>query len=281
MSEPEKVKMAESINFGFEQAKNAFLSLSSSSNVLAVVAFFILIVIVFTILLRLCIALISYIFSSKNNVRLITGIVQGNAPRVFPQDPSIDGAITIERSNNAKGGIEFTWSVWINISSIGTGTSYQNIFTKGNQNVTSTGINSPNNAPGLYLSPGVNSLLFIMNTFEVVSEEIVIPDVPMNKWVNVVMTCENKIINIYINGVVAKSQQLIGVPKQNYGDVYIALGGGFDGLLSNLWYWNKRLDIDEIQTLFARGPSTTYIGNLNTKQRGANYLALDWYFNNS
>jgi hypothetical protein len=264
-------------------AGTELFSILSSTNVLAVIAFFILVVVAFTIVLRLGIAFISYLFSTRNHAKLITGIVDGNVSRVFPQDPSLENSVTIERSNNAKGGIEFTWSVWLNFTSVSKNGMYQNIFFKGNSNIGDNGgINTPNNAPGLYLAPGTNSLLFIMNTFEVINEEIIIPDIPMNKWINVVMTCQNKTINIYVNGVVSRSQTLIGVPKQNYGDVYVALGGGFDGYLSNLWYWNKTLSITDIQNLYTRGPNTkSFSTDLSSYKRksSANYLSLQWYLN--
>ncbi len=264
-------------------AGTELFSILSSTNVLAVIAFFVLVVVAFTIVLRLGVAFISYLFSTRNHAKLITGIVEGNVSRVFPQDPSLENSVTIDRSNNAKGGIEFTWSVWLNVASVSKNGMYQNIFFKGNNNIgTDTGINTPNNAPGLYLAPGTNSLLFIMNTFEVINEEIIIPDIPMNKWINVVMTCQNKTINIYVNGVVSRSQTLIGVPKQNYGDVYVALGGGFDGYLSNLWYWNKSLSITDIQNLYTKGPNTkSFSTDLSSYKRksSANYLSLQWYLN--
>jgi len=276
---PEKIE--KEIVKDVEYAKTELFSILSSTNVLAVIAFFILVIVAFTIILRLGVAFISYLFSTRNHAKLITGIVDGGVSRIFPQDPSITNSVTIERSNNAKGGIEFTWSVWLNITGVSNNGLYQNIFFKGNNGMDSTnGINTPNNAPGLYVAPGTNNLLFIMNTFEVINEEIVIPDIPMNKWINIIMTCQNKTINIYVNGVVSKSQTLIGVPKQNYGDVYVALGGGFNGYLSNLWYWNKTLSITDIQNLYAKGPNTkSFSTDLSSYKRksSANYLSLQWY----
>lgn len=266
-----------------DKTDSGFSSILASEDVLAVIAFLVLAIILFIILLRLGVAFISYLFSSRNSAKLITGIVDGSTTRVFPQDPTINNSVTIERSNNAKGGIEFTWSVWLNLTGISKTGQFQNIFTKGNNNVNvSNGINTPNNAPGLYVTPGVNSLLFIMNTYEIINEEIIIPNIPMNNWVNVIMTCQNKTINIYVNGVISKNKTLLGVPKQNYGDVYVALGGGFDGYLSNLWYWNKTLSISEIQDLYNKGPNTkSFASDLDAfKQKPVNnYLSLQWYLN--
>jgi hypothetical protein len=55
-----------------------------------------------------------------------------------------------------------------------------------------------------------------MNTFSVINEQIVIPDLPLNKWVNVIIRCENTTLDVYINGTITRSHMLHGVPKQNY-----------------------------------------------------------------
>ena len=104
-----------------------------------------------------------------------------------------------------------------------------------------------------------------------------------NNWVNIVLVCQNKTLDIYVNGVIAQSMTLTGVPKQNYGDVFIGLGGGFDGYVSNLWYWDHVLSLSEIQNLFQKGPKTVMVSTQtdlkDTANRGNNYLALQWYTN--
>jgi len=66
------------------------------------------------------------------------------------------------------------------------------------------GMNFPNNAPGLYITPNTNNLAVIMNTFNVINEEIIINDIPLNKWLNVVIRCQNTNLDVYINGTIAK-----------------------------------------------------------------------------
>jgi hypothetical protein len=92
---------------------------------------------------------------------------------------------------NATDGIEFTWSVWIYIENLKEG-SYKHIFHKGNGGLETSGLNFPNNAPGLYLAPDTNNLVIIMNTFDVINEEITIPDIPLNKWLNIILVTFNK-----------------------------------------------------------------------------------------
>ena len=198
---------------------------------------------------------------------------------VFPQDPSSNDAVTIYRSVNASDGIEFSWSVWINIENLQTNQGiYKHIFSKGNSDLDDSGLIQPNNAPGLYIAPNTNTLVVIMNTFNVINEEILIPNIPMNKWVNVIIRCQNTTLDVYINGTIARSINLIGVPKQNYGDVYLAMNGGFSGYISNLWYYNYALGTAAIQKLQEKGPNTKLIGSNGLNDPMRDYLSLRWFF---
>jgi hypothetical protein len=136
----------------------------------------------------------------------------------------------------------------------------------------------PNNAPGLYIAPNTNALVVVMNTFNVINEEIIIPDIPINKWVNIIIRCQNTTLDVYINGTIARSINLVGVPKQNYGDVYVAMNGGFDGYISNLWYYNYALGTAAIQNLVTKGPNTKMIGGNGLADKMYNYLSLRWFF---
>ena len=192
---------------------------------------------------------------------------------------SHNGAVTIYRSINATQGLEFTWSVWIFISELQTNAGiYKHIFSKGNSNLTDKGLISPNNAPGLYIAPDTNALIVKMNTFNVINEEIIIPDIPINKWVSVIIRCENIKLDVYINGTVTRSVNLVGVPKQNYGDVYVAMNGGFDGYISNLWYYNYALGTAAIQRIVENGPNTKMIGSNGMNDKMRDYLSLRWFF---
>jgi hypothetical protein len=236
-------------------------------------------VIGFVIFLRIGVSTLSWIFKPSESPHLIDGMVDAKQMIIFPQDPSNNGAVTIYRSVNASQGLEFSWSVWIFISDLQNNAGiYKHIFSKGNSNLNENGLISPNNAPGLYIAPHTNSLVVKMNTFNVINEEIVIPDIPINKWVNVIIRCENTKLDVYINGTVTRSVNLVGVPKQNYGDVYVAMNGGFDGYISNLWYYNYSLGTAAIQRIVENGPNTKMIGSSGMSDKMRDYLSLRWYF---
>ena len=251
-----------------------------SNSLVAKFAFLFLVMFAFIILLRLGISVISWFFKPNESPLLINGMVDAKQMLVFPQDPSGNsGAVTIYRSNNATDGIEFTWSTWIFINGLEyLDGQYKHIFYKGNSDLVSNGLNYPNNAPGLYLAPHSNKLIVMMNTFSVINEEVVIPDVPINKWVNIIIRCQNTTLDIYANGTIIRSLRLAGVPKQNYGDVFVGANGGFDGYVSNLQYFNYSLGTAAIQRIVARGPNTTLIGNTGMNDKNRDYLSLRWFF---
>ena len=271
--------MSSNGSFSTSNGTSGFLE---SNSLVAKFAFILLVIFVFVILLRAGISLISYIFKPNGSPRLINGTVDATQQMIFYQDPSgSTGSSTIYRSVNQTDGLEFSWSVWINITNlVYLDGRFRHIFYKGNSSLTSNGLNFPNNAPGLYIAPDTNALVVIMNTFNVINEEIVIPDIPLNKWVNVIIRCENTTLDVYINGTIARSIELHGIPKQNYGDVYVAANGGFQGSISDLWYFNHALGTAEIQRIFENGPNTTAVSTSpSTASTTTNdYLSLRWFF---
>jgi hypothetical protein len=257
-------------------ASSSFLQ---SNSLVANVTFLILVVFGFIILLRIGMMILGYFLSPIDSPRLINGMIKGTQPYTIFQDSSKNAKKTIYRSVNENKGIEFTWSVWIFITDIKeSDNKYRHVFSKGDSVIEDNGMNGIN-APGLYLAPNLNKLVVVMNTFEVINEEIEISDIPMNKWVNVIIRCRNTTLDVYINGTIARSVYLSGIPKQNYGNVYLASHGGFDGYISNLWYFNYALGTSDIQRLSDKGPNTKMISqSTGMNDTMFDYLSLRWFF---
>jgi len=241
--------------------------------------FLLIVLFIFIILLRLGISFMSWLLKPSTSPKLINGMIDAKNMIMFPQDPTSSNAVPINRSVNETNGVEFTWSVWVFIDNLQyLSGQYRHIFHKGNDQLTDTGLNFPNNAPGLYISPNTNALVVIMNTFNDINQEVVVPNIPLNKWLNVIIRCQNDKLDIYINGTITKSIQLNGVPKQNYGDVFVAMNGGFDGFISNLWYYNYALGTTAISNLVNSGPNLKMYGANSISNTLSKYLSLRWYF---
>lgn len=254
------------------QASEDFLN---SNSLVAKFAFLLLVIIVFLFLLRIISTIIASIMSPSGNQTIIKGSKDGKQAMVVPQDPKISGAKTIVRSVNQEDGIEFTWSAWIYIDDLEYKKGlYKHIFHKGNDKFTPQNTAYPNNAPGLYIHPNKNALVLIMNTFDDINEEIVIEDIPLNKWISVVIRVDGRNVDIYINGNLKVRHKMRSVVKQNYGDVYVSMQGGFSGLISSLKYYNKGLSTMEIYSIDKKGPNLSTDKDLKVFPP---YFSLRWY----
>ena len=90
----------------------------ASNSMVAKVAFLILVVILFVVLLRLGGALLTWFFSPSKSPKLINGMKNAKLIKHIPADPTEDNSIPILRSNNERDGIEFSWSVWLYIDDL-------------------------------------------------------------------------------------------------------------------------------------------------------------------
>jgi hypothetical protein len=281
-----KFQMEQYASNKYVQGGKDFLS---ANNLVAKFAFLILILIVFMLLFSLGSAILSAIFATKHNPILIDGTIDATQMMVIPQDPSKKGAIPILRSDNQREGIEFTWSVWVLIN----GNLYaqrsnqpMHIFHKGNNNFVQ-GLAYPLNGPGLYITPkkidsargDTAGLRIIMNTFTSIDQDIQIDDIPLNKWVNVIIrvTKQNQ-LDVYINGTLVKRLMLDSVPRQNYGDVYVSMNGGFPGNTASLQYFEKAIGTNKIQSIVDKGPNKKILGGNTSGSNDSNkYISTQWY----
>ena len=249
------------------------------------IAFILFVLILFVMFLGLGVSLIMMIFSPNGSPHLIDGMKDATEMLVIHQDPGYKGAVPVLRSNDQREGMEFTWSVWLYVKNLNDNQGQmKHIFHKGNNKLNfdagsdvPRGMNYPNNGPGLYLTSDTNELVVVMNTFDEIIEEIRVSNLPMKKWVNVMIRCEGSTIDVYINGNIAKRHVLQSVPKQNYGDVYVNANNGYNGNLSDLWYFDKALGLSKIQSIVEKGPNLKLAGKSAVSESHPPYLSLRWY----
>ena len=265
-------------NSNIVRGSKAFLSTNS---LVAKIVFLILVVIMFILLMRWGAYLLTRFMAPNQNPKLISGMKQGETGITISQNPGIIGSIPVMRSRNQTDGLEFTYTVWIRIRNLpSSGNVRKHIFHKGSEPpAKANGIFYPNNAPGLYIHPTRNTLIVVMNTFKNITEEVEINDIPLNKWVNVAIRVEGNKMDVYINGTIALRHIFSSVPKQNYGNVYVNMNHGFNGLLSDLWYHDYALSASEIESIVKDGPDMRMNKSLTSGL--PNYLSLNWFFQNS
>ena len=285
-------------DFSSKNVMNTSSEFLSSNSIIAKFAFLILLLVVFMVLLKVGGIVINYFMSPTKQPYLVKGFARGNIPATISQDPANSKAPVVYRSNNQSGGIEFTWTAWLLIDSVGIrSNTLSHIFNKGNNEYLATpnttipgteyGIAKVNNGPGLYIGVSndipTNSLVFLMDAQTTQArpapKRIVIPNVPMQKWFHVAYRFQNYNMDCYVNGTLANSVSFGDfVPKQNYDDVYIGQNGGFNGAISNLRYYDYALSPFDIMAIVNYGPNLTpaSIGSEATSSM-YDYLAVGWY----
>jgi hypothetical protein len=119
-----------------------------------------------------------------------------------------------------------------------------------------------------------------MNTFNAINNDITIKNIPLNKWVNVIIRVTKQgQLDVYINGTLVKRLMLDSVPRQNYGDVYVSMNGGFPGNTSSLRYFESAIGTNKIQDIVDKGPNQTLIASssMGATSDTNKYLSTRWF----
>jgi hypothetical protein len=304
--------------FSSKNVMDASSEFLNSNSLLAKFAFIVLILIVFMIVLKLMMTVLGYFMGPKSNPYIVKGALRGSDTATITQAPGEDTTIQILRSNDRHRGIEFTWSVWLFLTkpkkATGNVTEYDNIFVKGNTFDSGTGL-ALSNGPGLYVSAvdvdssgNINQatansttlqydLHFFMDHIGDESitqdysqtanadndkgrDQIIIDNVPIQKWFHVAIRMQNNTLDIYVNGTIVKRQVLDKMPKQNSHDIHVAGNNGFRGTLSNLRYYASALNVFQINNIVTGGPNLTPSKlSADSKAKSGNYsfLSNSWY----
>ncbi len=267
----------------------------NSNSLVAKFSFLILIVLIFIGLLQLGQYLANFLFGPKPNPYLTRGITSGRQSKIIEQDIRSIHSIPILRSKNQKEGLTYTYSVWLMIDKIDS--QRQHIFHKGSsftspgapdnpyidpntgadisfRNGTQQTLPFPNISPGVFVKKDKNTLVIFQNTYNNILENVEVENIPMNKWFHLAIRVENKNMDVFINGKIASSYLLTSPPKQNYGNLYIAHGDGFNGKMSSLRYFSKSLSGTQINDINLQGP------DLYEDKKDLSlppYLSLNWY----
>jgi hypothetical protein len=265
---------------------------------------FILYLLIFVILFQIGAGLLQRFMGPKYNPYIINGMIASDKTTIISSNPNTKKSVPIYRSLDENQGLEFTWNVWFFINSeitnnlfsgtvapVNTTYGYR-IFSKGpSGNVrlnTKTGDlnkDSLNICPGAYLKKYGNDiqLNIVMNTFvdntssSNFFESIQIDNIPTQKWVCCTIRVQQKAVDIYINGMLKNRKNLQNLPRQNYYDTYIGDLNGFKGYVASLRYYSYAINYDEVQSLFASGPSLKMISDSSFPET-SDYLSLKWFF---
>jgi hypothetical protein len=215
------------------------------------------------------------------------------------QNPSNPNAKTIYFSDNQRSGVEFSYAMFIYLSS--------DTFASGNANlyhIMHKGYNQnfPLLGPGVFAWGNSNKIRVFMNCYDTWDNYTDIENIPVEKWFHLVVSCKGNTLYVYINGSLKQKMVLSNStpPYQNYGNVYlfntrkrtihkdhtpsvgstnlnINVDGSANGMVSRVYYFSYALTYSEIQTLITMGPSSKITSS--TSMSMDPYLADTWWTN--
>jgi hypothetical protein len=197
-------------------------------------------------------------------------------------------------SMNERTGIEFSYSFYVFAlaTTFDGNANFKHVFHKG------YAFPWPLMGPGVFFRGDENTMRVVMNTYKNPYVYADIKNMPVQKWVHVVLNCVKGGLDIFINGNLASRIPFTDtLPYQNFQDVILfsnvnsnslgqagtptalgsetlPLGGSFNGYLSSLKYARYALSVNEIQALMNAGPSPKKAEKVMERPP---YLADDWW----
>ena len=200
---------------------------------------------------------------------IIKDTKDGRHSLIVSQDPNDEDSVPLQRSLNERSGLEFTYSLWLFIEDweYKKG-AWKHVFHKGNAD------SWPNRAPGVWLAPNDNDMRIYMNTFDNIAQYVEIDNIPVGKWFHLGIVLKETTMDAYINGFLKKRVVMNGIPKQNFGNLYVNSFGGFSGYISRMRYYDYAVHFEQLEKDIETGPSMKMP---YSAQQSPPYLAPYWW----
>jgi hypothetical protein len=218
------------------------------------------------------------------------------------QDPSNIHSKTAYFSDNERSGIEFSYSMFININSATFASGDAKLY-----HILHKGYSKPYPllGPGIFCWGNKNTLRIYMNSYDSWNNHTEIDNIPVDKWFHLVVSCKRNILYVYINGSLKQKMTLSNStpPYQNYGNVYLFstrkitlnptmipsltkdtetplnFNGTAMGMASSVYYFSYALSYSEISSLMNAGPSPVLAANNQVSM--SPYLSDSWWANDA
>jgi len=180
-----------------------------------------------------------------------------NGTKTLSSFASAKTALVIPSTSLPQGSsVNYTYSIWIYIDDW----SYRYgeekvIFLRGTLNGASSEF-----MPSLSLAPTDNTLQVTISTD--IPFEYSVPNIPLQKWTNLIVSLNNKSMDTYVNGKLVKTVVLPSVPKVDpNASLYLTPNNGFSGYTSRFNYWNDTINPQEAWNVYKNGPGGNIFSN--------------------
>lgn len=134
--------------------------------------------------------------------------------------------------------------------------------------------NSP--APSMEFASGINNLHIHVDCYNPHVEQggsksevhtCVVQNVPLQTWTNVIMTVNNRAVDVYLDGKLVRTCILPGTPVASTKEIQLTPAGGFSGYTSNFEYKESAISPREAYEIYKNGYGGGGIGSFFNKYR--------------
>jgi len=158
-------------------------------------------------------------------------------------------------------------------SGAGSGSGTDDSSTSGSGGI--QGVSGLDPCPAVVLGGIENNLIIALGCYPGIDDEpttpggktvihkAVISNIPIQKWVNLIISVYGRTMDTYIDGKLVKTSLLPGVASvNNNANIYVTPKGGFDGWTSKLEYYPNSLNPQEAWNIYTKGYGGSFLSNL-------------------
>ena len=213
------------------------------------------ITIIMMVVMFVLLYMVYYYYISKNSM-LMAAVTSGKQVTI------IDGSKIDSGSSSVGGVVNFSYSVWFNINDWNDGYGLPKpLFQKMNPGTDPT-IN-------VYFDSNQNDLkIDVLHGGETPKTNCIIKNVPIQKWVHLLISVYGRSLDTYINGKLVNTCILNGVPlvtptkESALSSINITPGGGFNGWTAQFQYWADATDPQTAWNIYKKGNGNTIFSNM-------------------
>lgn len=186
------------------------------------------------------------------------------------------GAHKITDDDLSKGStMDYTYSIWIYVNEWVAGEKY--IFKRTNSvaagDAVITSMKFENNTNDVIVSLGTMATTgttggAVTAVVPSVTEEVKLENVPIQTWVNITVTINNRAVDVYLDGKLVKTKVLENVPILPVNGEFKIGGGKLMGYISNFQYFGRAVDPREAYAIYREGPGgSNWFDNILSKYK--------------
>jgi hypothetical protein len=155
----------------------------------------------------------------------------------------------------------------------GSGSGSQGSGSQGSGSI--PGISGLDPCPAVVLGAIENNIMIALGCYPGIDDEPSTPggktvihkcsisNIPIQRWVNLIISVYGRTMDIYIDGKLVKTNLLPGVASvNNNADIYVTPKGGFDGWTSKLQYYPNSLNPQDAWNIYVKGYGGSFLSNL-------------------